>query len=134
MKDPEDTRTLDLPIPPSRKPTPEGLVLKRTLKVLRADGRMAFSHRINTGAMPIRTPGGGTRFVRFGWKGCSDVLGMTKTGRLLALECKATTKLTADQAKFLDLVRDHGGIAGVVRDPDDATRILDEALGPRREI
>ncbi len=51
----------------------------------------------------------GTRFVRFGWPGCSDVLGQLKDRRLLAGECKALKgKLQAEQAEFLSLVRRFG--------------------------
>lgn len=43
----------------------------------------------------------------------------------VALECKRKDNYPTDtQAAFLDLVRVHGGISGVVRSLDDANRIL----------
>ena len=67
----------------------------------------------------------GGRFVRFGWPGCSDVLGQLKDGRLLAVECKARKgKLQADQAEFLALVRRFGGVAFLARDCRDVLREL----------
>lgn len=67
----------------------------------------------------------GRRFVRFGWKGCSDLLGMMRDGRLLAVECKAAKgKMRAEQAGFLPLVRRFGGVAFLAHGCRDELREL----------
>jgi hypothetical protein len=73
---------------------------------------------------------GNGRFVRFGWQGCSDLLGMMRDGRWLAVECKAAKgKLRAEQAEFLSLMRRCGGVAFVAHDCRD---VLCELSTPDR--
>jgi hypothetical protein len=91
---------------------PEAAALMEVLKVLRHHPAVAWVERQNTGAAKV-----GERFIRFGWRGCSDVIGMLKDGRLLAVEVKAPSgKLRDEQAEFLSLVRRFGGVAFVARD------------------
>ncbi len=104
---------------------PEAAALAEVLQVLQHHPLVAWANRQNSG---VARRGG--RFVRFGWPGCSDVLGQLKDGRLLAVECKAPKgKLQADQAEFLSLVRRFGGVAFMARDCRDVRRELaaDEA-------
>ena len=90
---------------------PEAAALLEVLKVLRHHNAVAWCERQNTGAAKV-----GKRFIRFGWRGCSDLIGMLKDGRLLAVEVKAPSgKLRAEQAEFLSLVRRFGGVAFVAR-------------------
>jgi hypothetical protein len=75
---------------------------------------------MNSGAARI-----GSRFVRFGFTGCPDVLGQTKDGRLLGVEVKAPTgRLRPEQAVFLERIRAAGGVAFVARDCRDVLREL----------
>ena len=98
---------------------PEAAALVEVLKALRHHPAIAWAERQNTGAAQV-----GGRFVRFGWRGCSDVIGMLKDGRLLAVEVKAPSgKLRAEQAEFLSLVRRFGGVAFMARSCRD---VLDE--------
>lgn len=79
--------------------------------------------RNNTGA--TRAGKFGERFIRYGFPGSSDVLGIEKgTGRLIAVECKAKTKPTAMQLVFLDHVKKRGGIALVAYDLKDVEAVL----------
>lgn len=90
----------------------EAAALAEVLKALRNHPAVAWCERQNTGAATV-----GGRFVRFGWRGCSDILGMLKDGRLLAVECKAQKgRLRPEQAEFLSLVRKFGGVAFVAHD------------------
>ena len=59
-----------------------------------------FHWRNNTGTTKI-----GRRFIRFGYPGSSDWLGVCPDGRFLAVECKApkTGRVTEKQQDFLDL-------------------------------
>jgi hypothetical protein len=103
----------------------EAATLAEVLQVLRHHPSVAWCERQNSGVARI-----GTRFVRFGWPGCSDVIGQLKDGRLLAVECKAPKgKATAEQAQFLSQVRRFGGVAFMARDCRDVLRELsaDEA-------
>ncbi len=101
---------------------PEASALAEVLKVLRNHPAVAWCERQNTGAAKV-----GERFIRFGWRGCSDLLGMLKDGRLLAVECKAPKgRLRDEQTEFLSLVRRYGGVAFVARDCRDVMT----ALGP----
>lgn len=99
---------------------PEAAALAEVLKALRNHSAVAWIERQNSGMAKM-----GWRFVRFGWKGCSDLLGMMRDGRLLAVECKAAKgKMRAEQAEFLSLVLRFGGVAFVAHDCRDVLREL----------
>lgn len=99
---------------------PEAAALKEILLALTAHPAVAWCERMNSGAVRI-----GKRFVRFGWKGCPDVLGQLKDGRLLGVEVKAAKgKLRPEQAVFLERIRRAGGVAFVARDCRDVMREL----------
>lgn len=100
---------------------PEAAILVEVLKTLRAHPMIAWCERMNSGAARI-----GKRFVRFGFRGCPDVLGQLKDGRLLGVEVKAAKgKLRPEQAVFLERIRAAGGLAFVARDCCDVLRELD---------
>lgn len=101
---------------------PEAAALVEVLKALNAHSAVAWCERMNSGAVKI-----GSRFVRFGWKGCPDVLGQLKDGRLLGVEVKSPTgKLRPEQAVFLERIRCAGGVAFMARDCRDVMRELNE--------
>ncbi len=68
----------------------EAAALVEVLQALRGNHSVAWVERQNTGATKV-----GERFIRFGWRGCSDLIGMLKDGRLLAVEVKAPGGATA---------------------------------------
>lgn len=77
---------------------PEAAALLEVLKALRAHPAVAWCERMNSGAARM-----GTRFVRFGFVGCPDVLGQLRDGRLLGVEVKARKgRMRAEQAVFLE--------------------------------
>ena len=98
------------------RPDPkEAAILSSVLQALNFYPRVIFAHRFNSGAYSVGE-GKGRRFVRFGFEGCPDILGMLKGGSLLAIECKtATGSLTDHQARFLEMVRENGGVGFVCR-------------------
>lgn len=58
-------------------------------------------------------------------KGISDILGIHKSGRMIAIEVKSGQgRATEDQKAFLEKIREMGGIAGIARSVDDAKAIL----------
>lgn len=102
---------------------PEAAALTEVLMALTAHPAVAWCERMNSGAVRI-----GKRFVRFGWKGCPDVLGQLKDGRLLGVEVKAPKgKLRPEQAVFLERIRCAGGVAFMARDCRDVFCELDKA-------
>lgn len=97
------------------------------LALLRAHPRVAWAHRFNTGGVERENADGSSRYVRFAFPGCADILGMLKGGRFLAIECKSSTgRVTEEQVAFLGLVARHGGIGIVARGVDDVLAVLDE--------
>lgn len=113
------------------KGRPEAAALVEVLKALRAHPTVAWCERMNSGAAKI-----GSRYVRFGWPGCPDVLGQLRDGRLLGVEVKAPEgRLRPEQALFLERIRASGGVAFVARDCRDVLRQLgglgDSQVGAR---
>ena len=95
--------------------SPESDVLKATLGTLSVHPRVAWAARINSGAFEVEG-----RYIESAFRGCSDVLGMLKGGRLLAVECKSTRgALSADQEAFGAAVAGNGGLFVVARSIDD---------------
>lgn len=101
----------------------EAAALVEVLQALRGNPAVAWVERQNTGAAKV-----GGRFIRFGWRGCSDLIGMLKDGRLLAVEVKAPGgRLRPEQAEFLSLVRRFGGVAFVARNAAEVIASLSES-------
>ena len=99
---------------------PEAAALVEVLKAVKAHPLVAWAERQNSGAARI-----GSRFVRFGWPGCPDVLGQLKDGRFLGVEVKAPKgRASPEQTLFLDRIRCAGGVAFVARDLRDVVREL----------
>ena len=101
-------------------PTETELV-KSILQLLQRHPKVAIAWRTNTGAAKF-----GERFVRFGYPGISDIIGMLKNGKFLAIEVKRPGKRpTLAQAAFLDRVGDTG-IAILANDAEDVLEVLEE--------
>ena len=66
------------------------------------------------------------QFVKFGFKGCSDIIGQIVDGRFFAWEVKRPgNKPTADQYAFLEVVANTGGISGWCADVNILVKYLD---------
>ena len=108
-----------MPKPFKLKPlTPtEHQVQTACLQYLAVCPSVAWAQRMNTGAVKIPAiDGKPPRFVRYGFPGCSDILGQMTDGRVLAIEVKsAAGRATEAQDAFLKRVATYGGVAGVVR-------------------
>lgn len=84
-----------------------------------------------TGSDFVRHSGGyvtlsNARRVRAGLcKGSSDLIGITADGKFLAVEVKSARGRTKEeQTRFLEVVRNIGGIAGVCRSVEDFLRLI----------
>lgn len=106
---------------PRKNDRPEAAALIEVLRTLRNHPAVAWAHRQNSGA--IKTPEG--QFVRFGWRGCSDVIGQMRDGRLLAVEVKSPAgRLRPEQQQFLDTVNLAGGVGFVAKSLADVQHAL----------
>lgn len=103
---------------PKRGATPEAKVtaeIKRYLKKIDA-------HVLRTGAGLATF---GDRTVQIGAVGCSDLTCCIR-GRFIAIEIKsATGKTTPAQEKYLERVRQAGGVAIVARSAADVAKALE---------
>lgn len=60
-------------------------------------------------------------------KGSSDLIGVTPSGRFLAVEVKtAKGKPSKEQLNFIARVNEQGGVAGIARSPAEALALLEE--------
>jgi hypothetical protein len=85
--------------------TPENRVKTACLRYLKLRHIYCWSNP--SGAVRIR-PG---KFISFGLKGSSDILGLLPGGRFLAVECKAEHgRLSPEQRQFLADVKALGGL------------------------
>lgn len=84
-----------------------------------------FAWRANSGAV-VAEYKGKKRFVRFASvKGLADIIGVTRDGRFLAIEAKVGKNTTTpDQQAFLERVGASGGVAAVVRSPEEMQALL----------
>lgn len=66
------------------------------------------------------------RMIRFGLtKGSSDIVGIAPDGRFLAVEVKTPKgRPTKEQLRFIEAVKNAGGIAGIARSVEDALDLI----------
>lgn len=91
----------------------ENQIKNAVLEYLRMRGIFAWAN--NTGAGQLVDGARHTsRFIRFGYPGSSDILGILDGGRFLAIECKTPEGRLSDlQRVFLDDINLRGGLAFV---------------------
>jgi hypothetical protein len=104
------------------------------LDLLSYHKKVAWAERMNTGAMPssYTTKSGRTnkRFVRFAFKGCSDIIGQLKTGHFLAVEVKRPGNTATDeQEAFLGRVSKAGGLAVLAYSAEEVQEALERFEG-----
>lgn len=97
----------------------ENIVLANCLNYLHL--KKIFCFRNNTGAIKI-----GRRFIRFGYAGSSDIIGILPDGRFLAVECKREKGgvVSPVQKMFLKEIQDNNGVACVVHSAKELAEIL----------
>lgn len=103
----------------------EGMVLKQCLQFLSYHPKVAWAHRMNSGARTKEKDGKKGRPIRFSFPGMSDIIGQLTDGRFLAVEVKrpeyaygekkdCAKKLSRHQELFLMQVEEANGCACVV--------------------
>jgi hypothetical protein len=99
--------------------TPEGRIKTDCFRYLKRRGFFVWNNP--SGAVRITQD----RWVRFGLKGSSDIIGVLPDGKFLAVEMKARHgRLSPEQSAFIEKVRGLGGVAVVAC----SFRELDAAL------
>jgi hypothetical protein len=116
------------PAKPSGEPS-ESDILRAIMQLLKHHPKVASHWRQNSGTFQERNRDGSTRYIRANTqKGMSDIMGVLKDGRTLAIEVKSRTgRMRPGQEEFLQTIRQAGGVAGVCRSVDDAQRLLGDA-------
>lgn len=114
------------------KPIPESIVLKQAMLAATASGARVWRNNVG-----IYQTADTARTVRCGLcPGSADLIGLTASGRFLAIECKRPRggRVSAEQRRWLDLVTSMGGIAVVATCGEDVTTALtQEAALVQRE-
>jgi hypothetical protein len=109
---------------------PEGDRQSGILMYLAVEPAVKMYIRINSGG--VKRNQGWVWFYRLfmggralGGKGVVDIIGMLRDGRFLALEVKMPDKQpTPEQLEFLAIVRDAGGVAGIVENWQQARSLI----------
>jgi hypothetical protein len=116
------------PRKPSTEPT-ESQILKAIMSLLKRHPKVAQVWRQNSGTFQERNRDGSVRYIRANTqRGMSDIMGILKDGRTLAIEVKSRTgRMRPGQEEFLQTIRQAGGVAGVCRSVDDAQKLLEAA-------
>lgn len=97
----------------------EQVLVNQVLEYLKYKGHYVW--RQNTGGMYDHK----NRFVKFGFKGISDIIGIASDGKMIAVECKVgKNKPTQFQQDFLDSIRERGGYAILCYQLEDVENIL----------
>jgi hypothetical protein len=113
------------PRKPSGQPT-EAQILKAVMALLKRHPKVAQCWRQNSGTFQERNRDGSVRYISANTaKGMSDIMGVLKDGRTLAIEVKSSTgRMRPGQEEFLATIRQAGGVAGVCRSVEDAQALL----------
>ena len=81
--------------------------------------------RNNAGKLPITGTTGKVRYINVGMKGLPDVIGYTKEGRFIGIECKIKpNKVSPIQQEQLDRMRDAGCLVGVAYTTEDVEELF----------
>jgi hypothetical protein len=117
------------PQPAEKRELTEAEILRAIIQLLHRHPRVAQAWRINSGTFAERNRDGSTRYIRANTaRGMSDIMGILKDGRTLAIEVKSRTgRMRPGQEEFLQTIRSAGGVAGVCRSVEDAQRLLGDA-------
>lgn len=94
---------------------PEKAIQTACLDYLKA--KNIFCWREHSGGIPVN---GGEFYVQPSLKGKSDILGILKDGRFLAIEVKAKDgHVSDDQNYFIEMINKNGGLGFIAYDVQD---------------
>ena len=106
----------------------EAQILKAIMALLHRHPKVAKVWRQNSGTF-VKQYGDTKHYIRANTaKGMSDIMGVLKNGKALAIEVKSRTGIVAEhQQAFLDSILSAGGLAFVARDVSDVIKALEKA-------
>lgn len=105
--------------------SPERDIQGAILRYLERCSKVAWCHRMSVGRAKLSNPGGGTRWVNFGFVGCPDIIGQLTDGRFLAVEVKAKRgRPSSEQAAFIQTVQAANGVGVVAWSVDDVIQAI----------
>lgn len=108
----------EVPKPPKPIEIPERDVQRVVLQYLERHPKVVWVKRMNVGM---------TRGLKFGFIGCSDLLGQLKDGRILAIEVKRKGQgPNLAQQNFIANVLRGNGVAGIVRSLEDIVSLFQQ--------
>lgn len=94
-----------------KKSKPEAAALREVIRTLSTHPKVAWVERMNSGVAQI-----GLRWVKFGFKGCPDVIGQLVDGRFIGVEVKSDAGiLSQEQAAFITMIKQFNGVAFVAK-------------------
>ncbi len=97
----------------------EQSLVNQVLSYLKLKGHYVW--RENVGGMYSQNK----RFIKFGFKGISDIISIASDGRMIAIECKVgRNKPTQFQKDFLGEIQTRGGYAILSYKLEDVKNIL----------
>lgn len=69
-------------------------------------------------------------FQRYGLKGSSDILGISKCGQFVAIEVKTGSgRLSKEQVNFRKMILDNNGLYTVIRSETEFPQLAEDILG-----
>ena len=112
-----------------KRPEPtESAVLDSIRRALRIHPAVAWAERMNSGAH-VAGEGASRRFVRYGFRGCPDIIGQLVTGRAMFIEVKRPSgRVSVEQKEFLERAARFGACAFVARSVADVFLELDKTI------
>lgn len=108
----------------------ESDVKRDVLRLLELHPQVAIVWRQNTGAHTFKDSNGKRRFVRYGFVGASDIMGMLRGGRFFSIETKRQDykpqgeKQKQHLVRQLEFLRDVNNCGGLGILADDWTTVL----------
>lgn len=96
----------------------ETYLVRQIIDYLNLKGHLVW--RNNSGKIPINNANGGRRLINLAPPGSPDVVGLTKTGQFIGVECKVgSNKPTELQKSFLGQISQRRGLSIIAYSLDD---------------
>jgi hypothetical protein len=119
---------MSVPLKLKRVEPSEAAILDGIRRALRVHPHVVWAERMNTGSGKLQHASGTSRYIKFGFKGCPDIIGQMVDGRLLAIEVKRPSgRVRPEQREFIDKASAHGALAIIARSVSDVWTALGNA-------
>lgn len=96
----------------------ETYLVKQIINYLNLKGHLVW--RNQSGGRSVPSSNGRTNFIQFAPAGSPDIVGLTKTGQFIGVECKVGRNTTTElQKSFLGQIKQRKGLSIVAYSLDD---------------